>query len=63
MYLSMLLLLAGIAVLMSSLWLIFAVPVLYVLLLYKAVKPEERYLAQKFGKEYGAYSARVRRWI
>ena len=62
-YLSLLLLLFGIAVLMSSLWLFFAIPILYILFLFKAVKPEERYLSQKFGEEYLHYSAKVRRWI
>jgi len=62
-YLSLLLLLFGIAVLMFSLWLFFTIPILYILFLFKAVKPEERYLSQKFGDEYLDYSAKVRRWI
>ncbi len=62
-YLSLILLLFGIAVLIFSLWLFFALPVLYILFLSKAVKPEESYLSQKFGKEYLDYSAKVRRWI
>lgn len=62
-YLSLLLLLFGIAVLMSSLWLFFTIPILYILFLFKAVKPEESYLSQKFGEEYLNYSAKVRRWI
>lgn len=62
-YLSLLFLLSGIAVLLFSLWLFFTVPVLYLLLLFKAVKPEESYLARKFGEEYLDYSAKVRRWI
>jgi len=62
-YLSLLLLLSGVAVLLSSLWLFVAVPVLYVLLLFKAVKPEEQYLLQKFGEEYSNYLEKVRRWI
>jgi len=36
---------------------------LYVLFLFKAVKPEEEYLLQKFGEEYLHYSEKVRRWI
>ena len=62
-YLSLLFLLFGIAVLMCSLWLFFTIPILYILFLFKAVKPEERYLSQKFGDEYLDYSAKVRRWI
>ena len=63
MYLSLLLLLFGIAVLIFSLWLFFTIPILYILFLFNAVKPEEIYLSQKFGEEYLDYSAKVRRWI
>lgn len=62
-YLSLLLLLFGIAFSILSLWLFFTVPILFILFLFKAVKPEESYLSQKFGKEYLDYSAKVRRWI
>jgi len=62
-YLSLLLLLIGIAFFMFSLWLFFTVPVLFMLFFFKAVKPEENYLSQKFGKDYLDYSAKVRRWI
>ena len=62
-YLSLLLLLFGIAVLIFSLWVLFTIPILYILFLFKAVKPEERYLSQKFGEEYLNYSAKVKRWI
>jgi len=62
-YFSLLLLLFGIAVLMFSLWLFFTIPILYILFLFKAVKPEENYLSKKFGEEYLNYSAKVRRWI
>ena len=62
-YLSLLLLLFGIAILMFSLWLFLTIPILYVLFLFKAVKPEEIYLSQKFGEEYSNYLKKVRRWI
>ena len=62
-YLSLLILLFGIAVLMTSIWLFFTIPILYMLFLFKAVKPEESYLSQKFGEEYLNYMAKVRRWI
>ncbi len=63
MYLSLMLLLFGIAVLMSSIWLFVSIPLLYFFLLFKAVKPEETYLSQKFGEEYLNYLATVRRWV
>ncbi len=62
-YLSLLLLLFGIAALASSLWLFITIPILFVLFLFNAVKPEERYLSQKFGAEYLDYKTKVRRWI
>ena len=62
-YLSLLLLLFGIAFFTLSLWLFFTIPILFILFLLNAVKPEESYLSQKFGKEYLDYSAKVRRWI
>lgn len=62
-YLSLLLLLLGIAVLMLSLWLFLTVPILHILFLFKAVKPEESYLSKKFGEEYLDYATKVRRWI
>jgi protein-S-isoprenylcysteine O-methyltransferase Ste14 len=63
MYLSLLLLLSGLAVWRWSMGLLISVPILYVLILFLAIKPEERYLAGKFGKEYTDYAAKVRRWI
>jgi protein-S-isoprenylcysteine O-methyltransferase Ste14 len=62
-YFSLLLLLSGVAILLSSFWLFLAIPILYILFLFKAVKPEEKYLSQKFGEEYLYYSQKVRRWI
>ncbi|OGR10547.1 MAG: hypothetical protein A2277_05860 [Desulfobacterales bacterium RIFOXYA12_FULL_46_15] len=63
MYLSLLLLLSGIAVWRWSMGLLVTVPVLYTMILFLAIKPEERYLNGKFGKEYTDYAAKVRRWI
>lgn len=62
-YLALLLLLSGIAVLLCSLWLLFALVILFILLEYFAVRPEEKYLAEKFGDDYLNYKASVRRWI
>jgi protein-S-isoprenylcysteine O-methyltransferase Ste14 len=62
-YFSLLLLLIGMAFIFISIWLFLMVPVLFVIFLIKAVKPEERYLSQKFGKEYLDYCAKVRRWV
>jgi len=63
MYLSLLLLLGGVAVLFCSLWLFIMIPILFIAFEIIAVKPEEKYLSQKFGDEYLDYKASVRRWI
>ncbi len=62
-YLALLLLLGGIATLRCSVWLVFAGIILFVFLDCFAVRPEEKYLADKFGDDYLDYKASVRRWI
>jgi protein-S-isoprenylcysteine O-methyltransferase Ste14 len=62
-YLSLLLLLGGFAALLCSLWLAFALIILFILLKRYAIRPEEKYLAEKFGDDYLGYKASVRRWI
>ena len=62
-YLALLLSFLGLTVLMASFWLLVLLPVLFVLLHFGVVKPEEGYLEKKFGEEYRQYKARVRRWI
>jgi protein-S-isoprenylcysteine O-methyltransferase Ste14 len=54
---------AGIALLAASAWALVALPAEWALLRWGAVLPEERYLSEKFGPEYAAYVARVRRWL
>ena len=63
MYLSLLLLLGGGAVLFCSLWLFIMIPVLFIAFEITAVRPEEKYLSEKFGDEYLHYKTSVRRWI
>jgi len=63
MYLSLLLLLAGVALFTSSLWLCLAVPALWIVLDKSAVRPEEEYLERNFGGRYLEYKAKVRRWL
>jgi protein-S-isoprenylcysteine O-methyltransferase Ste14 len=63
MYLSLLFLIAGIAILSCSLWLFIAIPTLFILFDVFAVTPEETYLFNKFGTEYSEYKAKVRRWL
>ena len=62
-YLAMILIYAGIGFAALSSWvLLLAVP-LILILNYGVVIREEVYLERKFGADYRAYRARVRRWI
>ena len=62
-YLAMMLLTIGIALGMNSIaMLIAALPAGSALCL-AVIRPEERYLSEKFGPAYEAYALRVRRWI
>lgn len=62
-YLAMILVYLGLGVVALSLWtLLLAVP-LVLLLTYGVIIREEAYLERKFGGDYRAYRARVRRWI
>jgi protein-S-isoprenylcysteine O-methyltransferase Ste14 len=62
-YLSMLLLCAGVACLANSLWLVILVLRLGIILQKGVIEPEETYLERKFGAKYLRYKAKVRRWI
>jgi protein-S-isoprenylcysteine O-methyltransferase Ste14 len=62
-YVGLLVLSAGIALLAGSLWALVALPLEWALLRWGAVLPEERYLAAKFGSAYAGYRGRVRRWL
>lgn len=62
-YLSMTLLQLGIAFLLNSLWVALLTIPLGSALCLAAIRPEERYLEQKFGDLYRTYRNRVRRWI
>jgi protein-S-isoprenylcysteine O-methyltransferase Ste14 len=63
MYVAMLLICLGVAVLTDSLWIVLLTPVAAWALLRFAILPEEAYLERKFGESYLSYKRRVRRWI
>lgn len=63
MYLGMVLLCIGAAVLLSNWWILALTPVCAFALWGFAIRPEERYLEEKFGEDYRAYKRRVRRWL
>ncbi len=53
----------AVALLAPSFWALVFVPIGVVALSWGAIRPEERYLSDKFGSEYEAYRSRVRRWL
>jgi protein-S-isoprenylcysteine O-methyltransferase Ste14 len=63
MYLGMLLLYLGVALLFDVGWALVLAPVLVVFVGRLVIAKEERYLEASFGDEYQRYKAQVRRWI
>jgi protein-S-isoprenylcysteine O-methyltransferase Ste14 len=63
MYLAMVVQYVGLAMLFNALWAIALLPLALVVVHVTVIKREERYLEQRFGEDYRAYKARVRRWI
>jgi len=63
MYLGLLLLYAGLALLTGNWWTLMLIPLLMLIVTQLIIKPEERYLSRAFGEPYGSYKEKVRRWI
>jgi len=63
MYLQMVLVCVGVAVILMDVWILILTPVCVWALQRFAIEPEEAYLERKFGEAYLAYKRRVRRWI
>jgi protein-S-isoprenylcysteine O-methyltransferase Ste14 len=63
MYLGALLAYAGLALVLGSTWLLLLVPAMAIALVKLAIEREEAFLERRFGEEYRAYKARVRRWL
>ncbi|MFW5474371.1 methyltransferase family protein [Knoellia sp. CPCC 206450] len=62
-YVGLLALHLGIALVAPSAWALLLLPASAALLHWGAIRPEERFLTATFGDEYTAYAARVRRWL
>jgi protein-S-isoprenylcysteine O-methyltransferase Ste14 len=62
-YLGLLVLYLGLALLIPTFWGLVLFPVAVLLILWGAVLPEERFLRQRFGSRYDDYAGRVRRWL
>lgn len=63
MYLQMVLVCIGVAVMLANVWILVLTPLGGWLLQRLAILPEEAYLESKFGETYLAYERRVRRWL
>jgi protein-S-isoprenylcysteine O-methyltransferase Ste14 len=63
MYVGMVLIFLGLAVLLRSTWSAVLLPLAAIAVDRWVIRPEERYLAQLFGEPYVAYMRRVRRWV
>jgi protein-S-isoprenylcysteine O-methyltransferase Ste14 len=53
----------GLALLLGSWWPLVLGPAVIVAVRQLVIRPEERYLAQRFGRTYTDYQTRVRRWL
>ena len=63
MYLQMVLICVGIAIILWNVWVLVLTLICAWVLQKFAIAPEETYLETKFGDAYLAYKRRVRRWI
>ena len=63
MYLQMIIICIGVAVILANPWILLLIPLAGWVLQRLAILPEEAYLERKFGDTYRAYKNRVRRWL
>jgi protein-S-isoprenylcysteine O-methyltransferase Ste14 len=63
MYLGMLVSYAGLFICFQNPWFLFFLPFLVWLFTSWVIIPEEKYLAEKFGRDYLDFKSEVRRWI
>ena len=63
MYLQMVLVCIGFAIILGNVWILALTPLCAWLLKRLVILPEEIYLEQKFGDDYLRYKRRVRRWL
>ncbi|MFI5916552.1 methyltransferase family protein [Dactylosporangium sp. NPDC051541] len=63
MYTALAIVYVGAALLLGSWWPLLLGPVVVAVVRLVVIRPEERYLAERFGPAYADYRARVRRWL
>lgn len=62
-YLGMLALYLGLALLLPTFWGLVLLPAAVLLVEWGAIRPEESFLRDRFGPAYEEYAGRVRRWL
>ena len=62
-YVGLLALYLGLALLAPTFWGLVLFPAAVLLVLWGAIRPEERFLHERFGATYDDYTRRVRRWL
>ena len=63
MYMGLLILYSGIAMLEGNWWAFIFIPLIIIIVQSYVIRGEENYLQRAFGEEYNAYRKKVRRWI
>jgi protein-S-isoprenylcysteine O-methyltransferase Ste14 len=63
MYVMMLLVCIGFAIILAEVWILILTPVCGAIIYFTAIRHEEEYLEEKFGDDYREYRKNVRRWI
>ncbi|HMB90540.1 MAG TPA: isoprenylcysteine carboxylmethyltransferase family protein [Rhodothermales bacterium] len=63
MYLGLALIYVGVSALFAALWPLLLLPLPVLVMNCRVIPMEERQMAEAFGADYGAYTARVRRWL
>ncbi len=62
-YIAMLVIFLGLAIALTNLWMVLLLPIMAWALHHAVVKPEEAYLADRFGAAYEDYRRHVPRWV
>jgi protein-S-isoprenylcysteine O-methyltransferase Ste14 len=63
MYLGLAVILVGVALALEALTPFFVIPVFVAIITVGFIVPEETMLKERFGDQYAAFQARVRRWL
>ena len=63
MYLGLLSVYVGAALMMRTLWALLLLPLVIAAVDYLVIRKEKQYLQRKFGETFLSYKASVRRWI